>query len=807
MTSRVCAWAVAPAVLLPMSPCAPAALRTTAPDASLRADDASASGSFSLSLWMVRDEGASGDVVRLGDLAVSASASGDLTLTAPGASLTLPAVATAGDWTLLSASWDPTGSELSFHAISQSAPLASGSAPLAAAPSASGVTIGHSGGPGPAQGVIGIVTIRAHTMHAPDVQDVFDTRHAHALFDLDTLSSGGAMNGEAGCVWMINHAITTSPIDGIDDDTLDSRQLAAVIGEPATVFNTHVYDPGAPIEPGAFYAVRPVEEAHGFDYVSHFDLDGDGEDDGFFQRRSPSVSGLSDPPRAGARLPRAAQLAGQPNHLVRVLFSGNSRAVRGDDGSGRPGTYAYGLINHRIDVAAGVLNSTASVGTTPDFGFDRAQEPFFSTGGADSIDDTDFSRFWTGSPKARSVGPGAGVLMPPGAQYAPRCRADGLMAGDAPLVVETYALRFPGASTLRWWMSQAHAPASPGLNIGVAHHETLNTQTHALTFDETTDDADETTIMLDGDHTAMIEGDAVVVESGSQTAISLASSIAFDGSRTVIQLAQPLSFAPSHADTIRFGSWGVEVIRTQWPALQPDDPLRWRGQRFEALPDGSGAVIFSHSAWRPDVHGIVAGSCGWSGNGYRPQLEETFPQAFDEWVRTLAPEVWLMGFAQQQSNSSDMGAFTDALRGAIPPLEIVWLGDMAHGNSFPAWHRYILEHAEAYAVGASTIINDPRLGERIDLYAAGLRTDESHGNARGNTRQAQLWLETWDEVALTDCVSDLDDSGQVGFGDLNAVLVTFGQQGPFLAGDVNADNSVDFTDVNTVLVRFGQSCD
>lgn len=788
------------------APCATAALRPTAPDATLRIDNVSPIGSFSLSMWMVRDNGASGDVVRLGDLAVSASTSGDLTLAAPGATLTLPAVATAGDWTLLSLSWDAIDDELSFHAVSQGAPIVSDSATLAAAPNVTGFVLAADDQDA-TQGVYGITSIRSHIVNDADVLDVWATQHAHALYDLNTLGSSGSMNGPAGCRWMINHAITTDPLDGFDDDKLDARLFAASVGGPATAFNTHVYDVAQSIEPEGYYAVRPIADVQSFEYVSHFDLDGDLADDGFFQRTIPEIFGLADPPRIAATLPRAAQLDDDPNHLIRVLVSGNSRGVKGDDGSGVPGTFAYGFTNYLRENVAGVLNSSASVGPTPDFGMDRADEPFYSSGDIVDVVDTDFSRFWTGSPKAQSSGPGTGIFILPDAEYAPRCRAEGLIQDDAPLIIESYALRYPGASTLQWRRSKAHAPASPGQDEGATITIPMDTQTHAVAFDIGTDLATTDVLQLAGDHTASIVGEVVVLEQGEDVAISFASSISFDGARTVIELIHPLALEPEDGDTIRFGEWGFETIRAEWGALAPGDPLNWRGKRINAMTDGSGAVIFSHSAWRPDVEGFVIGSCGWSGNGYKPQLEESFPGAFDAWVQTLAPEVWLMCFAQQQTSSAWMGHFADALRVAIPEIEIVWLGDMAHGNYFPPWHRFILDNAQLYNVGASTIISDPRLGDRIDQYADGLRADESHGNARGNTRQARIWLEAWDEVAAEPCTGDATLDNEVNFTDLNAVLASFGQNGPFLPGDANADNAVDFSDLNAVLTGFGQPCD
>lgn len=54
------------------------------------------------------------------------------------------------------------------------------------------------------------------------------------------------------------------------------------------------------------------------------------------------------------------------------------------------------------------------------------------------------------------------------------------------------------------------------------------------------------------------------------------------------------------------------------------------------------------------------------------------------------------------------------------------------------------------------------------------------------------------------CPADVDGSGAVDLGDLNAVLANFGQTTS--TGDTNGDGVVDLTDLNAVLASFGQAC-
>ncbi len=53
------------------------------------------------------------------------------------------------------------------------------------------------------------------------------------------------------------------------------------------------------------------------------------------------------------------------------------------------------------------------------------------------------------------------------------------------------------------------------------------------------------------------------------------------------------------------------------------------------------------------------------------------------------------------------------------------------------------------------------------------------------------------------CLGDLDDSDDIGFGDLNILLGNYGGSG---AGDLDGDGDVDFSDLNTLLGLYGQSC-
>lgn len=92
------------------------------------------------------------------------------------------------------------------------------------------------------------------------------------------------------------------------------------------------------------------------------------------------------------------------------------------------------------------------------------------------------------------------------------------------------------------------------------------------------------------------------------------------------------------------------------------------------------------------------------------------------------------------------------------------------------------------------------------VYAARSRTDVDYAtqNAPGNADVLPAGFAGATHERA--CGADVDANGVVNFLDLNAVLTSFGQAGPNVAGDTDGDGVVDFIDLNAVLSNFGQDC-
>ncbi|MBL0922541.1 MAG: hypothetical protein IBJ10_10490, partial [Phycisphaerales bacterium] len=580
-------------------------------------------------------------------------------------------------------------------------------------------------------------------------------------------------------------------------------ERAGLIGGPVTSRNFAVYDRGSGVFPTNFTIVRPVSGVDSCVYVSHHE----GPRAGFFVRRLPSANGDFSQPRVEAAAPRARRLVTGPVGTWKVMVSGNSRSAKRFDGSGwSPGNYAHGFAWLDGQPTSGVMNVPLSTSKTPWFGFDSGTNAPYTSGTVLTIGQFDVSRFWTGSVTNGGVGPGNGVLLTPGAQFGLRCKPEGLIRADAPLLIRAHALAAPGASELRWAPNKFTRQGAQGVDEGPERSLILDTTVESRAFNPAEGDAYDAAgaLTLTGDWTGAAPVGRAVTHGSS---ISVVSSVDFDVTApgaTTIRLEHPFVAAPGPGAVLRFGPWRFETIEFLWPALAAGDANVWRGLRLRAVNAGQGSVVFGMDGWRPDVDGFVWGVSGWGGNGYQPQIDTSFSGAIAGWVRIFSPDVWLQTFAQQYTQPAAMSSWAEVVRGAAPHADVVWLGDMAHTSLFTPWHTYILENGAAMGIPAVSLLMHPRLGDQNELYADGMRADGNHISQRGNERLAELWLEALEECALGPALpGDANGDGLINFADLNLVLSEFNLTGQGLAGDVNFDNRVDFADLNLTLDGFG----
>ncbi len=683
------------------------------------------------------------------------------------------------EWVLLVASFDRTAALLHVWIISQSQSISHASATLPefTMKAAGNPAIGSLNGLPAMLGVYGIVALRNHTVTEQDVLDVWNARRHYAPFDLDNTQAGGSMNGSAGCVYMFNHAVTTNPINHAGGHQHD---IAAVIGEPSTRWNFHIYD-ALSTGSESLRVVRLLSEAHGFVNCSPYDA---GDD--FFLRPVPTLTNpLPEPHYVAGDAPLLRELAAEPKQLLKVMVSANSRAVMGSDGSATGnGNYAHGFIALNEEQTAGIINSPARlVSSMPWFGFDTSKHaPYFD--GATEIASTNFSRFWTGSFRDNSRGPGAGIHLQAGERfgtYIMRCGSDGMIEADEPLVIEAYLLRFPGASDIEWVPNMHSRQGEPGADFGEPAILSLDTQEWSHTLGESDSVPASDRIILAGDHAAKVR-----VNDAVQTGlcISLVSSVTYDAEAeiTIIDFEHGFSTLPQQDAVLRFGPWGYEKIHYEWPGLEPESEKTWRGLRVSTLEGGGpqGAIIFGYSAWRPNVNGYVFGTAGWSGNGYWRQIDRAFFAGIDPWMAMLAPDAWLQMFAQQGSSPSTINAYKQRIRSALPGIEIAWMGDCVHqeGGVSETWQHYILNNAVQQNVIAMTLVQDDRVGTFNAMLVDGLRSDANHLTARGNLRLAEIWTEMLLTAAIDPSIpvhGDLSGDGSVGVPDL---LILLGAWGP-----------------------------
>lgn len=743
-------------------------------------------------------------------------------MSAPGPGMSVHAVGSqigVNQWTLICLSYDKSIGRADLHVRTQSSTIVSGSATNPAfvgvnlGPPTGDVALGvHTLGQPGMIGLYGLIAVRSHAVNAFDVEHVFASRRLFAAMDTNNLGFGGTMNGIDGCDWMLNHSMTTLPLNAGAGGTQPQR--AAVVGLPVGICNVHVYQRTFSSDLYTrFRAAFPCNAATGFTYRSH---------------RDPPFGGffITDTPNAGvppqwvpASLPLARTLTTHPRGLVRVMTSANSRAVKGFDGSGlSPGNYMHGFIEKLRAHTAGVLLRPVLLqsGSNPWFGFDATDNPRQSAPGtiidieSDPGPIGDFARFFTGSgnPNSTARAGGVGLLLKPGSFYSLRCRQEdgSLLLATEPLVVEALLLAFPGSTAMAIRPDRGASQQVPGTQ-GAETIVPLDTTTRTETIggDDIVSSASE--IRFGGDiRSSLSIGDACFVEAGAGAgAISLISSLGYDGTHTIVGFERPLGAAPGPGSIVRFGPWSYVTHSYEWPALAPGDPQSWRGLWFAPSGPGTGAIVLALSAYRPGVDGYAWGAAGWGGHGYAEQIEGAFPDATVEWMAATRADIWIQIPAQQRSPTSSMSDYLGFVRAALPEAEVVWAGEMEHATgTFATWHGYMLANASTAGVAALSALQDPRLGTMVEQFADGLRSDTAHLSQRGNRRLADIWIEQLAQAAVDPCPPDVNFDGSVDVLDFLEFLDAFGSQRPW--ADLTGDASVDILDFLEFFDAFGNGC-
>jgi hypothetical protein len=656
-------------------------------------------------------------------------------------------------------------------------------------------------------GQIGLAVIRPEQVTGADLDAVFSSRRLLAPFDLDTRAQGGAMSGSGGVEWMIGHSMPTFPSSGSGGSTFER---ASVVGRLVGPYNVTVYQSrfGQPPVWNRTWLIAGASDAF-------FASANDGRYAGFF-RRDLWDTGVGPGWVAGTSAPGAELVSGAPAGLMRIIASSNSRGVKNGDGSGlSPGNYAHGFIEKYRALTSGILMRPAilTAGANPWFGFDCAlMNPQQSAPGtiielsATPDNAGDFGRFFTGS-AAFGRGPGAGVLLLPGASYAMRCRPESLsqLIAAAPLEVEAYVMLYPGASRLKWRGDRGPNQGAPGVTLPWNTLEADTTRV-SLTPDSVIYQT-QTVLAFFGDQRGVIlPGDACAVTSGpGARSISLVKSVAFDGIRTRATLEKPLRQAPTGASVVNFGPWEIRSLRVDFAPVLPGDPNTWRGIGFQAEAGGAGTPVFAFSAVRPDVPGFAFGTAGWGGHGYQQQLDGSFEEANRAWMALTRADLWFQVPAEQLSTPAVMSTYTDLLRSALPGVSIIWAGEsglLADTNT--NWHQYIFDHAAEKGVVGLSLLEHPRVGNLHEQYADGLLSDGDHYSQRGNRRLADLWIAQLRMALRPGCPGDYDQSGVLDAADLAAFQIDLAGQDP--DADYNADDLVDGADLTAFLEKYAQGC-
>lgn len=653
------------------------------------------------------------------------------------------------------------------------------------------------------------LTIRDHPLNDVDVDAVWRSRDYYGPYRQDANDSGGLMNGWAGAHLLAFHGMCSRP-NGPGGDLAK----ASWPGAEVSTSNVMMLTRPTPIDPRfsiAFRTVGSVEQAVGVVHRSRLEPGLDG----FFRIEPPPFDAPTEP--VGPIGPKAAQLVNGPQGLVRVLVSGNSRGTRGTVLPQRwPENFAHGLVQAKLSQTAGVLMRLATLRDPRGgwFGLDTSTSTpeTHNVRSLHARDDAwaDFTRFGSGTLPSASLGPGAATSIGPGGLYRLRCRPEpgSLLVADAPLIVRSTLLAFPGSSPLVWYPERGDQQDGPELRVGDPVTVPLDTTRVAHQMSARDAFETDTTLVLDAVLDVRV-GDAIVVLSGGAVgAVSAVVDVRAEPGTTVIELSHPFGGTPTAGAEFRIGPWRFESVEHRFDAVPDGDDRTWRGQVLTAPSDDLlGVMVYSVSAWRPDVDGFIIGSAGQGGDGYEPQLERAIPGATAAWAAESAVDVWFVTIAGQSSSPVSMSDYVADLRTAVgDTTEFVWASDGVHGHTtHEHWHNYLADEAESSGVAAVFAVSSPRVGSFLEQAASGMRADDSHFTPFGNRVIAEAWLDQLRKLAAGPClVADYNGDGGVDVFDLLNFQTDWEAGNP--KADLDADGRFLIFDYLVLLTAIDQ-CD
>jgi len=603
--------------------------------------------------------------------------------------------------------------------------------------------------------VYNTLTIRDHPVNGADVAAVWYSRDYYGPYRLDARDDGGAMNGWMGAQFLAFHGMCARP--GGPGDTMAK---ASWPGALVTTSNIMVLARPTPMEPrftSLFRTVEPIEQATGAVFRSRLETGFDG----FFDIERAPFDAPAEP--IGQLGPKATQMVTGPEGLVRVMVSANSRGTRGTlPPQPWPENFAHGFIQVLLPQTAGVLMRPPTLLDARGgwFGFDTTRS-VPETVGVRSLharDDAwgDWTRFGSGTLPATSRGPGPAVSVSPGGVFRLRCGpvAGSLVMADAPLIVRSTVLAFPGSSPLEWYPERGAFQDGDGLQLADVVRVPLDTTrvTHIMTAQDTV--VDDKTLVLEGQHDVRA-GDAVVPLSGrARGGVTTVVGVQVEDNRTTILFSHPIGDELTVGSELRIGSWRFESVEHRFDGVHAGDDQAWRGQVLTAPDDTNlGLMVYAVSAWRPDVNGFLFGAAGQGGQGYTPQLANSFPGATAAWARETQADVWVQGIAGQHSQPPAMFDYLGEIRAGLGiDAEVMWASDAVHAHAtHDQWHWFLQDESVVAGVPAIFAVGHPMVGSFFAQAASGMRTDDTHFSSFGARVIAEAWMDQLHSLALGDC--------------------------------------------------------
>lgn len=645
------------------------------------------------------------------------------------------------EWVLLAATFDSTSKSLTVYVQSESGSKQANSQTIASFVAASSTSAQFfvTGAFTPFDGEACYV-IRNHQLAQADFDllwsrkkfsDLLAGNYHASIF----LNMPGPTDSSGTTPIILSHGLCMSAVP--TDDVTGSPTLAYP-GEALASTNVVCYDRADATSPTSFTVAREVSAVADLEYT---DLD-----TGFFNLNPPGIFTGDQQVSGYAPLTRLLADNQAPSGVKRLVVPSNSRGVRTSQSAvSASGALFYGLQQVRTSLVAGVTACRAD-------GVGAMAVPKGTTNSGGSLSTNNYSRAGTFGASA-NPGPGNVYLLSGVGDYRDMLWAEltgSRYLASAAITARAALLKLPGGPTAQYWA--ATASTSGGTRtLGSVQTVDLDNATAEATIVSVSG----MTTTVSGDVTGDINAGDIVTGMGPTTGggINQVVSALFNGTNTEITTRFTWDTAPSASDVVRFGPLEYVVVSV----AHAGGAGTYRGIRVGFSTDAGPlpVPIVQWQTWITDGDGFAMGGFGCGGEGWTPQLDESFAGVVGKLIAALEIDLTMDFPAQQDTVGSAITTWLDAMKADSPNLEQVLCGDIRHAQpgqddatGYVGFHSAMRSAAQSRGLAFATVMEDPTVGSGWDFLARAWNDDTAHPTEEGNEAMLAGVLAKFQTAAL-----------------------------------------------------------